>query len=72
MENLRLEVERDVFVTSRHYHRQPSFYFWFEYTDPYYGYNPDRDELDDDRAFDLAFHFPIRPVRCLPTMEISR
>jgi len=74
MENIRQEVERDAFITSMSYRSAP-LYFWFEYTDPYYGHNPDRDEIEDDRTLDLAFHFKI-PTKYLPrffpTMELIR
>ena len=76
MENLRQEIERDFFIESMlKYTRKSPFYFWFEYTDPYYGSNSDRDELDDDRTLDLIFHFRL-PARFFPrffsTMELSR
>jgi len=61
MENIRLEVERDVFVTTiLGYTRQAPFYFWFEYTDSYYGHHPEMDEMEDNRAVDLGFRFKFR------------
>ena len=55
MSPLYLQIDRDIAAINNKF-RRSSIYFWYEYTDAYYGPNYN-DEVNDDRSLDLGFHF---------------
>lgn len=59
---LYLQIERDVAQTCNRYRRQSNMYFWYEYTDAYYGPNH-YDEVSDDRTLDLGFHNKVADIK---------
>ena len=57
MSPLYLQIDRDIAAINNKF-CGPRIYFWYEYIDAYYG--PNNDEVNDDRAIDLGFHFIFR------------